>query len=100
MKRKLLAIAAAVLLLSGCSSISSGYVTKKAHEPAYTYSQMICSGYSSKGYCTIWVPIIHNVPDHWRLDLKNGDKTGWVYVSPQTFNDIKVGDVYNDKEKN
>lgn len=96
MKRKLVAVGAAVLLLAGCSSISSGYVTKKEYEPAYTYSTMQCVAFNKYG-CSAYMPMIHYVPEHFRFDLKNKDKTGWVYVSHETFDAVNVGDVYNDK---
>jgi uncharacterized protein YceK len=96
MKRKLAVALAAVLLLAGCSSISSGYVTKKEYEPYNTYSTMLCAAFKKYGF-SVYIPMLHYVPEHWRLDLKNHDQTGWVYVDEQTFNAVQVGDVYNDK---
>ena len=83
------------LVLVACSPISTGFVTGKTNTPAYTYIQMICASYNSKGFCMTWVPNTIYVPERWKLDLQNGDQTGWVYVSEATYDGIAVGDVFN-----
>lgn len=98
MKRKLVIALAAVLMLAGCSPISSGYVTKKTDEQAYSYVTMQCMVFSKYG-CSAYVPIEHYVPEKFKFDLKNQDKTGWVYVGKDTFDHVQVGDVYNDEGK-
>ena len=95
--KKFVAIAIFILMLSGCSSISSGYITKKTYEPSYTYSVMVCSVYI-KSQCAAYTPIIETEPEHWKFDLKNGDKIGWVYVDKDVYDDMNVGDVYNKGE--
>jgi len=96
MAKKLIGLLTALIVLltvAGCSAINSGRVTGKEYETSYTYSTMQCASFGKYG-CTVYVPIFHTEPEHYRLDLKNADKTGWVYVSKQTYDDIHIGDVY------
>ncbi len=88
-----------VLVLSACSTISTGFVTAKKHTDPYTYTQMMCSAWNSRGFCMVWVPNTIYVPEQWRLDLENDGQTGWVYVSEETYDGINVGDVFNGEEK-
>lgn len=97
-KRNLIFLMMMLLVLTGCSAISSGYITKKVYEPPYSYTTMQCVVFGKYG-CTSYMPITHTNPEHWRLDLKNRDKTGWVFVSKETFDSVKVGDIYNDEDK-
>ena len=88
-----------LLLIAACTGISTGYVTGKTHTEQYSYVQMICAGFNSKGVCTVWVPHTVVVPEKWRLELKNGDDAGWVYVSEATYEAIEVGDMFNGEDK-
>ena len=82
------------LLLSACSSISSGYVTSKEYHASYTYMTMQCSYYNSKGLCQSWIYLQHVMPEEWVLNLKDGDKTGWANVDPSTYEKYEVGDYF------
>ena len=95
MKKILAALVGSVLLLTGCSSIDSGYVYDKIYEEGYYYvAYYQCMSYSSAGYCTIQVPVYQYDDPDWRLNIRNGDETGWVYVSEYTWNTYEVGDWY------
>jgi len=100
-KRALAAHAAllAALALAGCGSdIDSGYVTKKIYEREWVETQYdrVCTAYGTNGMCKTWInmPRTINHPPQWRLDLKQGDKTGYVYVAQLTFDRYQVGDHY------
>lgn len=95
MKRILAALTALfVLVLTACSSIDSGTVTDKHHRDGYYYTQMICASYNAQGLCTVHVPIQHYQPPTWRLDLREGEEEGWVYVSEGTYAATEIGDRY------
>lgn len=81
--------------LSACSSVEHGTVTGKEHVSSFTYYQNQCFAYSSKGLCTMDVPIPVTQPDMWDLDLRDSQgHTGTISVSQQTFERISVGDQY------
>lgn len=96
--KKLLAAGAAlltVLVLSGCgSSISEGTVTSKDYDPEYQYITMQCMSYNKDGMCTVQIPVTHTYPESWTLNLRDGDKEGYVNVSPGEYESYKVGDHY------
>lgn len=77
MTRKMIALiaAATVLTLAACADPpKSGYVYDRKFHPAYYWTQMVCSGYDSKGNCTMNVPIVHYQPDSYELCMMD-DKT-------------------------
>lgn len=99
METKLAAIVATALLLVGCSSISSGEITKKNHSDPYSYPVTYCQMYKSNGTCSFWGTRYEHVPERWSFDIENDNKdTGWVYVSESEFEEYKVGDYYGAKE--
>lgn len=99
MKAKLIALGALVLILTGCSSISSGYITAKKYTPDYYYTTMQCVSYSAKGFCTVQMPVQHYVSETFKFDLRNDNKdTGWVYVSEYEYNSYEIGDYYGEKD--
>lgn len=53
-----------------------GVVEHKQHSDAYDYVTMVCSGYSSSGSCTVWVPIFNHMPASWQVCVKGVDKNG------------------------
>ncbi|AYD86165.1 hypothetical protein SEA_BURRO_22 [Microbacterium phage Burro] len=95
MKVKALTLVVLLLVLTGCSAISQGYVTNKHYSPAYyTYNQ-VCVSYDTKtGMCKTYMPQQQYHPANWRLDLAYDDETGWVNVSENTFDEYEVGDFY------
>ncbi len=98
MKRKLAVIVAAALMLVGCSSISSGTITAKAYEPAYSYMTQQCVSYNAKSQCSVWMPVTHYVDEKFRFDIRNDNKdTGWVYVHKSEYEKYEIGDYYGEK---
>lgn len=94
---------AGVLTLSGCSAgISHGEIAGKKYVPAetYTYMQPIttmqCSGSGATHMChtTVvgYVPITSTDPECWRLDLRDGKKTGHVCVSKSAWEKARKGE--------
>ena len=93
--KKTLAAMLLCLALAGCSSpISSGIITDKTHKEGYYYTTLICGAYSSKGYCTVYIPIQNYSPPVWRFDIREDEQTGWVRVTEETYNSYEVGDYY------
>ena len=98
MRTKLAAIVATALLLVGCSSISSGEITKKNHYEAYDYPVSYCVIYKSDRQCSMWGTRYEHVPERWSFDIQNDNKdTGWVNVSESEFESYSVGDYYGEK---
>ncbi len=88
-----LAIATLAVVLAACgSSIQSGRITGKVYEEPYSWIQMVCVSYDKNSICTVQVPVTHEEPAHYRFNLEDGDKTGYVYVSPETFENHQTGD--------
>lgn len=86
----LIVAAASAAVLVGCSSIDSGTITAKVEEPGHYITTMSCSGTKVR----TCVPITtYDTPD-WRFDIREGEDTGWVYVTPETFDNYAVGDYY------
>lgn len=89
-----LALVAAAVILAGCSSISAGTITNKVAEPGSYVTTQYCASYNKQGVCTVWMPqTTYDDPD-WRFDIRDGDKSGWVYVSQDTFDRYEVGDYF------
>lgn len=93
MKLKALAIIPLILLLTACG-ITEGYITKRHHEPAYTYVQMICAAYNKDGGCSAWMPLTQYVPDSYHFSLKDGDDAGYVVVTEEEYDQYEVGQYY------
>ena len=93
MKAKILAalLAASVLLIAGCSPTSTGTITGKSTNPGHFVSTTSCH---PSGKTTVCTPSIYWQPPTWRLDLRRGEKTGWVYVGQAEFDSYSVGEVY------
>ncbi|KQO98305.1 hypothetical protein [Leifsonia sp. Leaf264] len=89
------ASALAVAALAACSPISSGTITGKHYEPAYTYVSTTCAAYDSKGNCSVTMPLTNYVDDEYRLDITRGGKDGWVIVSEHTYDGARVGDYFS-----
>lgn len=85
---------AAALLLAACSAPEKGIVTKKEYHDPYSWIQMVCGGYDSKGNCTVQTPVVHNEPARWEMCLKDGKDEGCRYVDETTFHQYKVGEYY------
>jgi hypothetical protein len=96
------AILLAFLLLAACKSVTSGIVTERQQEAAYSYITMNCAYYKTTGGCGAYVPEAINVPASWTLCLRDNteDKpvkdqsTGCVDVSPDDWSRYRVGDRY------
>lgn len=92
--KRILPLAAGLLLLAGCSAPESGLVYDKHYEPAYIYTDTICSSYNKQGICVLRLPMVHEVPERWRLCLRNGDDEGCRYVDQLTYHHYKIGSQY------
>ncbi|MDQ1111199.1 hypothetical protein QE418_000647 [Microbacterium testaceum] len=84
-------LAVALAGLTGCSAISAGTVTDKHSRPGYFYTTTSCRTVNKTTTCT---PSTLWMPPTWRLDLRDGEKSGWVNVSNATFDRYQVGEVY------
>lgn len=95
--RKLTAILALLSLfaLSACSSIDSGFITKKSYTAPYDSSTMECMTRNSAGICTMKVPQKTHHAATYKFDLKKNDKTGWAYVNEGDYNKFQVGDCWS-----
>lgn len=93
MKKTLTVLLASILFLTGCSQISSGTITKKEHEPGNYYITTICN---LVGKVTVCTPITQYDNEDWRFDIHEGDKDGFVYVTPETFDSYEVGDYFKE----
>lgn len=98
--KKLIALGLGLLLLTGCSAINAGYITKKVAEPGNYVTTMSCTTIGEITTCT---PITTYDDPDWRFylvekaDPLNKDrKTGWVYVTPETFDEYEVGDYFEE----
>ena len=87
MKKSIIALAI-LFVLTGCSHIDSGTITQKVNEPERHY---FITTYCGKG-CFMVIPQFDD--EDWRFDLDNGEDTGYVYVTEQTFDLYEVGDQY------
>lgn len=95
MKKLIALLIIALFVLTGCvSAISKGTITSKENRPAYYSTTMVCSGYNSKGGCTVWVPIQNYHAPTWWFNLAEGEETGWVYVTETTYGQYEPGDYF------
>jgi hypothetical protein len=86
-----------LVLLAGCGSdIDSGYVTKRVYHEPWTQVSSVCVMHDKNGFCTMRIPNNIYHPAEYELDLKDGKKTGWVYVDVDTFARFQVGMHYPD----
>lgn len=93
-KSFLVLAAALMLLISGCSSISSGTITTKSYSPESTITTISCSGTPS-----VCMPQVQYYPAVWTLNIVNEDQSGeivqgWVHVSEEVYNAYNEGDYY------
>ncbi|QIG58026.1 hypothetical protein SEA_PAULODIABOLI_342 [Microbacterium phage PauloDiaboli] len=90
---------AMIAVLVACSPISSGVVTSKDYDPAWTqtvYDQR-CISRNAKGVCSGYIssPRFVYHPERFTLNLRGEeDKTGWVNVPEGEYNSYEVGDQY------
>ncbi|QDP44841.1 hypothetical protein SEA_ARAXXI_22 [Microbacterium phage Araxxi] len=94
MKVKALLAVLLLLVLTGCSSISQGYVTGKEHQPGFYYFVQQCVGYNTNGTCRQWMPVQMYQPERWILHLQEDEDTGWVNVTVEVYDEYDVGDYY------
>lgn len=93
------ALAVALSALTGCGDgIDTGTVTKKEFNPAYTVPRQQCMGYNPQNpaICMYYTTVYDSYPERYRLYLKEGDKNGWVDVSPDEYKNYTVGGHYPD----
>jgi len=84
-----------ILLLTGCSSIDQGYITSKDYSPSYMYYRQTCVSYNENGGCRQYIQQPIYVPENFRFNLEQGEKTGWVNVPEHEYSSYEVGDYYN-----
>lgn len=98
----LAALTLSTLALAGCGSdIDTGYITKKVYEPQWVETQYtdVCTSRDPKtGSCTNSMRMPHLIthPAEWRLNLKEGNKTGYAYVAQETYDRYLIGQHYPD----
>jgi len=97
MKRFAFLLLGITLLLVGCSSISSGYITSKKYTPGWDNLVQYCMYYKSNGSCGMYGWRTDHYPERFTFDIAQGDKTGWVDVPESEYSKYKVGDYYGDK---
>ena len=98
MKRTFAAIVMSLLVLTGCSAIGSGVITKKEFTPAHSIPVVYCGFYNPKGICSVWLTRQDYIADSWRFDIEDDKQEGFVYVKESTFNDYNVGDYFQEKK--
>ena len=96
--KKIVALLVGTLLLVGCSSITSGTITAKDHKDAYSYTTPQCSMFRTNGTCAIYIYVNHDVPEKWYFGLDDGEDTGWVSVTEDTYNGFEIGDHFEGRE--
>jgi hypothetical protein len=92
------------LVVVGCGGIESGTVEKKSYEPENTYFMMlpIQTGQICSGNPSICTPIMSMFPfwihddEDYVLHLRDGEKTGKVTVSQQTYEATAIGSEFGD----
>jgi hypothetical protein len=89
------AAGALALMLAACgTTVTSGTVYDKEHDPAGTTTT--CDRYGGSGTrrsCTKWKT--KTKPEHWELKLRNGKgDTGEVEVDRATYDRYQIGDHY------
>jgi uncharacterized protein YceK len=95
MKKTLVVAALSALLLTGCSSIDSGVITKKNYTAPYSTTEYDCITRDQKTQtCTVTMPRMVRHSATYKFDLKKGKETGWVHVNEGDYNKFQVGDCY------
>lgn len=104
MTGRMLALAAAAfaLLAAGCQArLDQGEVTAKKHEPARTYVTIVqmytgqtCITSGTTRTCVSHytpIPVNHYDDEDWILVLRDGDKKGVAYVTPDVWERATIG---------
>jgi hypothetical protein len=73
------------LLCVGCSDIEKGTITGKDYTPSWTQTNMIMVG-------KVVVPQIIVHPESWVVYIKDGDESGYCYVSEAYYKRVSVGE--------
>lgn len=97
-------VAVLVLALAACGAPDAGRVVEKQYDDADTWIEMrptYTTTCNAQGICTQQqtgvVPIQHYDPEHWLLKLDDGDDSGWITVDERTWQNVRVGQVYDSK---
>jgi hypothetical protein len=92
--KKLIALFALIpiLFLAGCAGISAGTVSSKQFVPEHKERYSTCVRVGKVPVCT---PHTRTVSDKYYLHLQDGDQTGKVSVSSDTYEMYEVGDWYD-----
>lgn len=78
------------LLLTACGGISAGVVTAKHYDPESTVTTFQCMPMGNNP-CGMLMPYIDTTPECWRLDLRDGGKTGDTCVSKADWDRVQIG---------
>lgn len=90
-------MAATVLLLAGCSSITSGDVCEKDFVPAHDEIAFVPDGTFEGNFTTD----TDHIPDRWYITFRKADEKngGWrtrkVQVEEDTFKNTQLGDHFS-----
>lgn len=92
------ALLGSVLLLTGCSQLTSGTIVQKEYEPGHYYSEQRCSQVlPGKGVVTCRQTEQY-AEDVWRFRLREDDREGTVDVTPEIFDSYEVGDYFKEEK--
>lgn len=102
MKKKILPLIMAAILLTGCGC-TKGEIYEKEFSYEKTWVQMVPIVYSNgKTSWTQMVPIVHSHPDEYIIKIRSldGKDTGTYYVEKEVYDDCEVGMMFEyDKER-
>ncbi|MDB5161805.1 MAG: hypothetical protein JWM52_313 [Candidatus Saccharibacteria bacterium] len=93
-KAAVVACLALTVFLTGCSSISEGYITQKQYTPAHEGTWIWCH---AVGKVTICQPMPIYYDDEWTFDIKKGKDKGYVDITEKEYDSYSVGDYYPSK---
>lgn len=102
MKKKILPLIIAVILLTGCGC-KKGEIYEKEFREARTWVQMVPIIHTNgKTSWTQMVPIVHSHPDEYIIKIRSldGKDVGTYYVEKEVYDECEVGMMFEyDKER-
>lgn len=87
-------IAASAFVMTGCSSINQGRITEKVFTDEREWYESKCVKKNDTGSCVQHKQVKKETEETYRFNLRQGDKTGWVYVNENDYNKHNVNDCW------